>query len=68
MMNFPSKMSLKVLKVFDFEPYHSLVCHVFHLRNCGDMGSGTCRGSESILFGWARDAPSLQLPKGWTFL
>ena len=33
--------------------------------NCGDMGSGTCRGSESILFGWARDAPSLQLPKGW---
>ncbi|CAB3977923.1 peptidylglycine alpha-hydroxylating monooxygenase [Paramuricea clavata] len=31
--------------------------------NCGDMGSGTCTGSESILFGWARDAPALQLPK-----
>ena len=28
------------------------------------MGSGTCSGSESILFGWARDAPALQLPKG----
>ena len=28
------------------------------------MGSRTCKGSETILFGWARDAPPLQLPKG----
>ena len=31
------------------------------------MGSGTCTGSESILFGWARDAPALQLPKGLVY-
>ena len=41
-----------------------LLCYVVHLRNCGGMGSGTCAVSESILFGWARDAPALQLPKG----
>ena len=34
-------------------------------RNCGDMGSGVCRGSgEKILYAWGRNAPKLKLPPG----
>lgn len=34
-------------------------------RNCGEMGSGVCRGDgEKILYAWGRNAPKLKLPPG----
>lgn len=34
-------------------------------RNCGEMGSGVCRGpGEKILYAWGRNAPMLRLPPG----
>ncbi|XP_022792772.1 peptidylglycine alpha-hydroxylating monooxygenase-like isoform X2 [Stylophora pistillata] len=36
--------------------------------NCGDMGSGVCRGAgERILYAWGRNAPVLKLPKDVAF-
>lgn len=36
--------------------------------NCGDMGSGVCRGvGEKILYAWGRNAPKLKLPPDVAF-
>ena len=37
--------------------------NVLYFRRCGQ----TCKGSSSIMFAWAKNAPPTQLPKGYSF-